>query len=309
MALFSLAACFCRLLGLAPRQPKAKVTGRAARRNGLVVMPQSCDDIGAMGLRLAIVALIGLSCGAAIADEVPRPRPPVGIEPRTFLEAAGAGFDTAAVTAEPSDCDRRLALIAGVTPMPRLIGPGVCGGSDMIKLNLVLLAGGASVDIRPAPVLRCAMAERLAIWLREDVSPRLAALGSAWRAVENFDAFECRGRNRVAGAKLSEHGKGNAIDIRAFRLADGRVIGLTDTAVANDLREGLRESACRRFTTVLGPGSDGQHEAHIHLDIAERRNDYRICQWDVRVPSPGAVRVPLPQPRPAELAGLSAQKP
>jgi hypothetical protein len=274
-------------------------------------MPQSWADIVAMGLCLAIVALIGFCCAAAAADEVPlpRPRPPAWIEPHSFVEAAAPRFDTVTVTAEPSDCARRLALIAATTPMPRLIGPGACGGDDMIELNAVLLADGASVDIKPAPVLRCAMAERFAIWLREDASPRLATLGSALRAVENFDAFECRGRNRVAGATLSEHGKGNAIDIRVFRLADARVIGLTDTAVARELREGLRESACRRFSTVLGPGSDGQHEAHIHLDVAERKHDYRICQWDVREPPPAVAHVPLPQPRPAELAATSVQKP
>ena len=40
--------------------------------------------------------------------------------------------------------------------------------------------------------------------------------------------------------------------------------------------------------TVLGPGSDGYHEEHIHLDLAERRNNYKVCQWDVRVPPPPA---------------------
>lgn len=263
-----------------------------------------------MRLRLAILAVIGFGCGVAAAQDVPRPRPrpPVWIEPHSFAEAAGLDFDSAAVTTEPSDCDRRLALIAAVTPMPRLIGPGACGGGNMVELHAVLLAEGTSVDIKPAPVLRCAMAERFATWLREDASPRLAVLGSNLHSVENSDAFECRGRNRVIGAKLSEHGKGNAIDVRGFALADGRAIGLTDTAVATDLREGLRESACRRFSTVLGPGSDGQHEAHIHLDIAERKNDYRICQWDIREASPAVVSVPLPQPRPAELAAMSAQK-
>ena len=72
------------------------------------------------------------------------------------------------------------------------------------------------------------------------------------------------------------------------------------------MREGLRESACHRFTTVLGPGSDGQHEGHIHLDLAERRQGYRICQWDVREPPVEVASVqidgklvPLPTPRPA----------
>jgi hypothetical protein len=72
--------------------------------------------------------------------------------------------------------------------------------------------------------------------------------------------------------------------------------------VPKDLRLGLRASACRSFTTVLGPGSDGYHEGHIHLDIAERRSGYRICEWDVREPPPvevASVHVPLPMPRPA----------
>ncbi len=49
-----------------------------------------------------------------------------------------------------------------------------------------------------------------------------------------------------------------------------------------DWREGIQASACARFSTVLGPGSDGAHEEHIHLDLAERRNNYKICEWDVR---------------------------
>jgi hypothetical protein len=37
---------------------------------------------------------------------------------------------------------------------------------------------------------------------------------------------------------------------------------------------------------VLGPGSDGYHEEHIHLDLEPRRNNYKICEWDVREPPP-----------------------
>ncbi|MGC2437621.1 MAG: extensin family protein [Pseudolabrys sp.] len=119
-------------------------------------------------------------------------------------------------------------------------------------------------------------------------------------ALHAYDDFECRGRNRVAGAKLSEHGKGNAVDLRSFVLADGRVLTLTDVTVAKDFRDELRDSACHRFTTVLGPGSDSSHESHIHLDLIERRGGYRMCQWDVRPPpiTEVASRVPLPLPRP-----------
>lgn len=257
---------------------------------------------------LATIFLAVFGCGLAAAEVVPlpRPRPPAWLEPLTFREAAGPDFNSAAVTSAPSDCRKRLDTIAVIEPMPRLIGPGACGGGDMVQINAVQLAGHVRIEIRPAPVLRCEMAESLAAWIEDEAVPRLDKAGMALRSVENYDDFECRGRNRVTGAKLSEHGKGNAVDVRAFTLADGRVIGLTDMTIPKDLREGLRESACHRFTTVLGPGSDGQHEGHIHLDLAERRQGYRICEWDVREPPVEVASVqidgklvPLPTPRPA----------
>ena len=106
------------------------------------------------------------------------------------------------------------------------------------------------------------------------------------RGLDNFASYECRGRNNVRAAKVSEHGRADALDVRDFKLADGRELGLTDVNVDKDWREAIRASACARFSTVLGPGSDGSHEEHIHLDLAERRNDYKICEWDVRVPPP-----------------------
>jgi len=122
-------------------------------------------------------------------------------------------------------------------------------------------------------------------------------LGSSLKAVENLASFDCRGRNRIAGARLSEHGKANALDIRSVKLVDGRVIQLTPTTVPRVFRERIRESACTRFMTVLGPGSDGYHEEHVHVDLAERHGDYRICHWEIREPPPVA-DIPLPRPRP-----------
>jgi hypothetical protein len=257
---------------------------------------------------LAILVLTCLACGAAAAEPVPLPkaRPAIPAGLPTFRDVAGADFDSAAVTGKPSACDERLAAIAVAKPMPHLIGPGACGGPDMVALTAVLLPDRARVMIKPTPVLRCPMAESVAAWVRDEVAPRVAQLGPALRAVENFDSYECRGRNRIAGAKISEHAKGNAIDVRALTLADGRRIVLTDERADKPLREALRETACHRFTTVLGPG-DPYHASHIHLDILERRNGYRICQWEVREPGPPPAQpVPLPMPRP-EIAGTTVK--
>jgi len=256
-----------------------------------------------MRLVIALLWLAGASAGVAIAQDLPmpRPRPPTWSQPQSFREAAGADFNSAEMTSAPTECDGRLAKIAAFEPMPRLIGPGACGGPDMVRLDTIMLGNGRHVEVNPAPVLRCTFAEAVAGWLRDEAAPRVEKIGAALRAVETFDDFECRGRNRAPDAKVSEHGKGNALDLRAFILADGRTISLIDVTVAKEFREELRDSACRHFTTVLGPGADSYHESHIHLDLMERRHGFHMCQWDVREPGKTEVAagVPLPVPRPA----------
>jgi hypothetical protein len=204
----------------------------------------------------------------------------------------------------PSACQLRLTSdLAVMEPLPPIIGPGECGAVDVVRLDAIVLPDHAKVAVMPPATLRCAMAEAVVHWVREEVAPATGQLRAPLRGLENYDSFECRGRNRVPGAKISEHGYANALDVKSFKLADGAVIGPTDVDVERSFRESLRHSACARFNTVLGPGSDGYHENHIHIDLAERRNGYRICQWDVRDPLPPksetiAEDVPLPRPRP-----------
>src|SRR5580698_2820867 len=202
-----------------------------------------------------------------------------------FPEEAAA----AAAPAAPSACQVRLAKIAVFQPLPTLVGPGECGAVDAVHLDAVILPDQSKVAVTPAGILRCPMAEELAHWVREDVAPTATKLGSPLRVLDNFDSYECRGRNRVRGATLSEHGRADAIDVRLFKLADGRSLTLTDVNVDKAWRETIKASVCARFSTVLGPGSDGNHEEHIHLDLAERRNNYKLCEWDVRVPPPPPV--------------------
>lgn len=271
-------------------------------------MASSRSTVDAARLALA-AAVLAAGAGIALAEDVPlpRPRPPMWVEPLTFREAAGPDFDSADVTGEPTACDKSLGKLAVFTPLPRLIGPSTCGGRDMVELEAVWLADGAHVDVKPAPVLTCGMATAFAGWLREDVAPRLTALNSELHAVENYDDYECRTRNRVIGAKPSNHGNGIAIDVRSLTLADGRRIELTDVTADKPLRQALHDSACARFSTVLGPGAP-YHDSHIHLDIAERSHGYRICEWEVREPPPAVIAsvlidgkpVPLPPPRPPE---------
>lgn len=198
----------------------------------------------------------------------------------------------------PSACQLRLTSdIAVVEPLPQIAGANGCGVEDAVRLSAVMTKDKVRVAITPPATMRCATAEAIVHWVRDDVAPIAATLGAPLGGIVNYASYECRGRNRIAGAKLSEHGKGNAIDIRALTLTNGKSYELTDISVAKETREKLRASACARFTTVLGPESDGFHEGHIHVDLVERRSGYRICQWAVRDASD---LTPLPRERPPE---------
>jgi hypothetical protein len=141
---------------------------------------------------------------------------------------------------------------------------------DVVRLEAVLLPDKTRIAVMPPAIVRCTFAEAVVHWVREDVAPSLRALGSPLRSIDNYAAYDCRGVNRVAGAKLSEHGRANALDMRSFKLANGTAVELTDPQVSKDFRLDLRRRTCARFATVLGPGSDGYHENHIHRGAHRR---------------------------------------
>jgi hypothetical protein len=256
-----------------------------------------------------------LSAFSISLAEVPLPRPrPAEIPGDQSRQST---------TAQSSQCQQQLAGLAEFRAMPPITGPGECVADDVVALDSVLLPDKHRVVLSPSAVLRCPMAETVTHWLRDDVAPIIATLGTSLRGVETLDSFVCRRRNYASGGKISEHGRANALDVRALKLADGRTIGLADVQVSKSLRENLRQSACLRFTTVLGNGADAYHESHVHLDLLERSNKYRICQWDVldvaesaalaakkAMAAANAVAavasdVPLPRPRPVSDRDIS----
>ena len=259
-------------------------------------------DIARVPLR-ALILLAALCafapCDFAAAKVVPLPRSrPVEISPA--LPAPEATPEEAPL---PSACRLRLTAELAVAPsLPALAGSGECAVDDVVRLEAVRLANRTQVAVTPPAIVRCSFAEAIVHWVRDDVVPAVRSLGGALKSIDNYASFDCRGRNRIIGARLSEHGKANALDIRSFKLVNGTVVELTDRTVVKDFRERLRKDTCARFSTVLGPGSDGYHENHVHVDLAERVGGHRMCQWEVREPGDEAAQVPLPQPRPASAA-------
>ncbi|HEX8224563.1 MAG TPA: extensin family protein [Allosphingosinicella sp.] len=123
--------------------------------------------------------------------------------------------------------------------------------------------------------MTCPLARQFARWTREAVQPAATAwLGSRVVRIESFGTYSCRPVNSRPGARLSEHGRANAVDIGAFVLADGRRIAVRSgwNGEDEDIRRYLRAvhaAGCRRFGIVLGPDADAFHRDHLHFDMGQ----------------------------------------
>ncbi|WP_246731366.1 extensin family protein [Methylocapsa sp. S129] len=160
---------------------------------------------------------------------------------------------------------------AFITPAHEIDGPGICGLTHPFKVSG--LANG-TVSVEGPVTIDCSMIPALEDWLADVVQPIAQAhFGQNVVGLTTFGAYSCRGVDNLAGARLSEHAFGNAIDISGFKLADGRNIVIvqdwkkTDTQESAFLHE-VHAGACQHFTTVLGPGADVFHYNHFHLDLA-----------------------------------------
>ncbi|MDQ0473596.1 extensin-like domain-containing protein [Labrys wisconsinensis] len=151
--------------------------------------------------------------------------------------------------------------------------------------------GPFAVSLDRSVVLSCSMIPALTRWLATDAQPAaLANFGSPIVEMTSFGSYSCRRRDNASHGRMSEHAYANAIDVKGFRLADGR-----ETTVLRGWRGSPQErsfwrdvayGACRTFTTVLGPGtSDGLHENHLHLDLARHSAARQLHVCRPRVPA------------------------
>lgn len=210
---------------------------------------------------------------------------PVPNAPAPAIPTLNVQAPHAAVVASPEDtavCDRLLASgKVKAEHIPAIADPGGCEIPLPLKLSAILLQTGSSVAFDPPVTVRCSLADALSDWVRQDLVPLLASRGGGLAKLAGTSGYQCRSRDHIAGAKLSEHATGNAIDISAMVMADRSSAKITDDVQNATLFAQMKLTSCARFMTVLGPGSDGFHANHLHLDLASRRNGTHICQWQL----------------------------
>ena len=163
---------------------------------------------------------------------------------------------------------------------PAIEGDIGCGIDQPLEVTSIV----AGIALEPAGTMRCETALQLARWTKDQIVPilELARPGEELSGITHASGYACRKRNGDAAGKISEHARGNAIDIAALRFRSGTVLEFTpraqDPTLDGAAQRAIAASACLYFTTVLAPGSDAAHQDHLHLDIIDRRAGYRHCR-------------------------------
>jgi hypothetical protein len=202
----------------------------------------------------------------------------------SYAPAQGADAAASESITTPAACRERLEARQVTFSFTPPVAEGDCAIPVPVKLQSVAI-GGEAIRFSAEPILDCRLADRLADWIGNVVEPLARHhLGSGLAAIETGPGYVCRNRNNEASGKLSEHAKGNALDIAAFALGDGRRIAVRPAdqpiPTVTTFLAAVRATACGYFLTVLGPGGDAAHAEHLHVDLGPhgRTVIYRICQ-------------------------------
>jgi hypothetical protein len=133
-----------------------------------------------------------------------------------------------------------------------------------------------------APVVSCGMALALGRFERVLAEVAKAHFGSRVVRIEQLGTYNCRKMARFD--LVSEHSYANAIDVRSFRLADGRSVSVQRHFKPRGSKRLTPEgqflhSLVRRlyddgvFSVVLTEYFDPLHRDHFHFDLARYRID------------------------------------
>lgn len=182
---------------------------------------------------------------------------------------------------------------------PAIIGPaerGLCGvraieGRRLPRITSSTRGCGIAEPVsvtsvhgiplsRPARV-DCDLARAFAEWVDDSLVPAVGRRGGGVAQIRMIGDYSCRTRNSQRGARISEHGRGMAIDIAGYQLVNGDVVTVENhwrrRPHSRDLHD-MYEQACDIFRTTLSPDADRHHQDHFHFDLAQHRGGGSYCR-------------------------------
>ncbi len=272
-------------------------------------------------LPCAVMFCTAVSAQEQTAPPIPEPRPPVRFaEPTNLLVAKPKEDPDADPDETPPDLPRSrpeesratldakdATVVAPGLLLPvettveeieacrwRLRGLGVSferwptierGGQCRIELPMLVSELSQNVALDPPAMMRCELAETLATWMRDIVTPAARKhLSADVNGLVTTSAFHCRSGG--PDALVDAHAAGSAVDIIALTFKERERLPIRDRRAeqgpVGTFQSEILTGACKLFPTVLSPGADfGSTETdarHFHFDIGKRQDGQRICR-------------------------------
>jgi hypothetical protein len=302
----------CSRMWFAEREPwrrEAEVAclqSGAVKESPYVAIVSSIDGPGVCGADYPLrVSALGEAPVPGFAEEVPRPPGAVQGGPLASPSYPSAAPPPRYSPAPPSSISSMGAPLSLAPPGGAPYAPATrsypSNGEPPIATapaTVVPLGRTATPTLTVAPAalaptatLACPVVSVLNRFVSDRVQPAAARwFGQPVVEIKQISAYSCRGMNGNPRANISEHAFGNALDIAAFTLADGRKVTVKDGWHGPPEEQGflhdVQGAACEMFTTILAPGSNAYHHDHIHVDLMRHASGRVICEPD---PIPGEV--------------------
>lgn len=206
-----------------------------------------------------------------------------------LLISCGRGDRGGGEALSPSEVRAKFGFAADVVPIcgdDRILGKRIpdvgrdsgnpaCGFGDAVRVYAV-----SGIELSPPARMQCRTARITESWARNFIQPEAMSQGDAIETAHIAADYSCRTRNHQPGARLSEHAKGTAIDIRAFTFASGERLTVLDDwrGRGGRMMQALFRASCRVWHTSIGPEGDRFHQDHFHFDAARAYGPGGYCR-------------------------------
>ncbi|WP_400174393.1 extensin family protein [Enterobacter hormaechei] len=144
--------------------------------------------------------------------------------------------------------------------------------------NVVRVRDFGPVSLNGSFLASCPLALSSALFVSQQARPLTKTwTGSELTRIEHLGSFACRNIYSRPDARRSEHATADALDISAFRLANGQRVTVLNGWKAEKTQpwlQALLSASCGYYGNALGPDYNAAHANHFHLGM----RGYGLCR-------------------------------